>query len=219
MTKVLLYSGGFDSVATDMLWQPDVRVFVDMGTDENAIERQRLDPGVAVVDLPLAQWERPDKIIPMRNMMLVTLASLYGEQVALAATAGDRVLDKSVEFATMATDILTYLWQPQHWTDGREILVVLPVKHLTKRQIVGELLARDIDIDWFIGTFHSCYSGQVDECGVCKPCTRNWIALACHGIDTNPVTHRFVEANVDNITAGRGDQERQDAMDALKAVA
>lgn len=218
--KVLLYSGGFDSTAATHLWEPDRRLFVDMGTAENRMERSNLPPDVEVVDLPLAQFELPNKIIPMRNMFLVTVASIYGTDIALAATAGDRVLDKSDGFALIATGLLTYLWQPQHWTPGKLPTVHLPLKHLTKRQIVDALVARGVDIEVFARSFRSCYEpGPASSpCGLCKPCVRNWIALACHGVNIHPETRGYVAANVDSIVDGRGAQETTDLHDALEAT-
>lgn len=184
MTKVLLYSGGMDSEAARLLWAPDVLLYVDMGTCYTTAELARLPDGVLVEQLPLARWERPDGIIPMRNLLLVAIASIYGDQVGLAATAGDRVLDKSPEFAAMAGVILSHLWAPQHWTEGKRVDVVLPVKHLTKSAMVvtvvvehGEAGARAL-----AATF-SCYQPTEDgaECGTCKPCTRKWVAFAASG--------------------------------------
>src|SRR5438105_9917772 len=89
MKRVLLYSGGVDSSALGLLWPHDMKLYVDMHTRYSAAERGRLRPDVTIVDLPLTQWERPDGIIPMRNLLLVTLASLYGEEIAFGAIAGE----------------------------------------------------------------------------------------------------------------------------------
>lgn len=53
-------------------------------------------------------------------------------QICLGATAGDRVLDKSPRFAEAASNLLSYLWQPQHWTKGRKIEICLDFKSMTK---------------------------------------------------------------------------------------
>lgn len=183
-TKVLLYSGGMDSEAARLLWEPDSLLYVDMHTGYSSAERDRLPDDVEVVDLPLTTWERPDGIIPMRNLLLVAIASVYGDQVGLAATAGDRVLDKSPRFAQLATDLLGYLWQPQHWTDGRQVEVVLPVKHLTKRGMIEAVHAEHgaTGVQQLADTF-SCYepTNAGVECGACKPCTRKWVAFAAVG--------------------------------------
>lgn len=183
-TKVLLYSGGMDSEAARQLWHPDVLLYVNMHTAYSAAELARLPGGVQVADLPLTEWERPDGIIPMRNLLLVAIASNYGNRVALAATAGDRVLDKSAEFAAMASVTLSYLWRRQHWTDGKEVVVELPTKAHTKRQLV-DLVAEHGDLSALAATV-SCYApvqwaGGWAECGGCKPCTRKWVAFAAAG--------------------------------------
>ena len=51
---------------------------------------------------------RPDKIIPLRNLFFVMLASYYGDKICLGATYGDRVLDKSVIFAQKASGLLSF---------------------------------------------------------------------------------------------------------------
>ena len=98
MKKVLLYSGGMDSWLIDKIWKPDVKLYIDINGEYSKEEIKRLPNDVIVEKLDLGRFEREDKIIPMRNLFFVTLASLYGEEICLGATAGDRVLDKSIEF-------------------------------------------------------------------------------------------------------------------------
>lgn len=224
MTKVLLYSGGMDSVAMDLLWQPDVRVYVDMGTAYTPAERSRVPADVEVVHLPLAQWERPDGIIPLRNLMLVCVAAQYGDIVGMAATAGDKVLDKSVQFAEMTSGLLSFLWSPQSWTPGEPRTVVLPLKGMTKREIVRKV-AEDYGADGVaaLAGSWSCYGAGPDECGVCKPCTRKWVAFAANGWghmvpDGRPAVVRDLLPLIAAGTLGRR-RESEDVLAALGVVA
>ena len=123
MKKVLLYSGGMDSWLISHLWKPDVKLYIDTGSSYAAEERRRLPPDITIEHLDLNRFERADKIIPLRNLFFVMLASYYGDKICLGATYGDRVLDKSVIFAQKASGLLSYLYQPQHWTEGRRISV------------------------------------------------------------------------------------------------
>lgn len=219
MSRVLLYSGGMDSVALRMLWTPDVSVYVDMGTGYTAAERKRLPDDVVVVDLPLGRWERPDGIIPLRNLMLVCVAAQYGNDIAMAATAGDRVLDKSERFAAMTTDLLTYLWSPQHWTDGEPRNVVLPLKGLTKREIVEVIEARHGDTGLAaLAASWSCYGTGETECGACKPCFRKWVAFAAqkHGEMVVSARAYTVEHILPVIAAGQFGRRREE-LDVLAA--
>lgn len=184
---VLLYSGGLDSECVRVLWPADRCVYVTMNTGYEGPELKaahRAVPDLTVVSLPLDQWERPDGIIPLRNLMLVCVAAQYGDVVQLAATAGDRVLDKSVEFASQASTLLSFLWQPQHWTDGRVISVDLPAKPYTKRDLVRMAMNAGAKPEALGADTFSCYSPtrSGEPCRACKPCWRKWVALAANGL-------------------------------------
>lgn len=219
--RVLLFSGGMDSVALDLLWPEHVNVYVDLGTGYSEAEKKRLPPGTTVVPLPLVQWEREDKIIPLRNLMLVCVAAQYGDTVAMAATRGDRVLDKSVEFAEKATDLLTFLWQKQHWTEGVVKRVELPLKGLTKAEIVAEVVATRGQAGAIHVATHSfsCYSPVgTQECGACKPCFRKWVAFACNDlghlvVDAEPYVVDTILPQIAAMEFGR----RRESLDVLRA--
>lgn len=94
MQKILLYSGGMDSYLIDKLWNPDRRIYVDMHTryseqEKMCILKRRND--VEFVDFPLGQWEREDKIIPLRNLYLpMVICNITGEKdvdICIGATA------------------------------------------------------------------------------------------------------------------------------------
>lgn len=217
---MLLYSGGMDSVALDLLWPEHVNVYVDMGTNYSDAEKCRLPAGTEVVSLPLTRWERPDKIIPLRNLMLVCVAAQYGDTVAMAATRGDRVLDKSTEFATKTTDLLTYLWQKQHWTEGVAKSVVLPLKELTKAEIVAKVASGcgEEGVGTVARSF-SCYSPLGDaECGACKPCYRKWVAFQVNGYGAlvTDATEYVVDVILPDIVQGTFGRRRE-ALDVLRA--
>lgn len=226
MTRVLLYSGGMDSVAARLLWEPDVLVYVRMGTAYETPEMDRLPAGCEVVQMrELERWERPDGIIPLRNLFLVAAGAQFGEQVGLAATAGDRVLDKSQTFADLASGLLSYLWQPQHWTEGHEVQVVLPVKHLTKRQLVQQVgKLRGPPGQMLLAASFSCYTPKPNgtECGACKPCARKWVAFAAEGLhclvpDASQYVVREVLPLVGTKAWGRGSEEADDVLQAVKS--
>ena len=126
--KVLLYSGGMDSWLIDKIWKPDIKLYLDMNTAYSQDEIKRLPSDVIVNKLDLSMWEREDKIIPLRNMYMIGIATNYGDEICLGATAGDRVLDKSLEFAELYKPLLDYLYQKQHWTEQRVIDINLDFK-------------------------------------------------------------------------------------------
>lgn len=182
--KVLLYSGGMDSWLLSELENPDVKLYVDMNTKYSKEEISRLPQDVKIIKLDLGDWERDDKIIPLRNMFLIGLASYYGEEIYLGATAGDRVLDKSFTFGNKMTDLLTYLYGEQHWTSKRDINVNLESKKLTKTQLLQKYLKNGGDITKAFYSTFSCYN-PIDnkECWACKPCFRKFVAFYLNFFD------------------------------------
>lgn len=195
--KVLLYSGGMDSWLIDKLWKPDVRLYVDMSTQYSKEEMERLPEDVVVEKLDLSKWEREDKIIPLRNMYLIGIATNYGNEICLGATAGDRVLDKSPIFAELYEELLGYLYQKQHWTEKRTIRINLDYKAYTKTELLRQYTAQGGSISDALSSSFSCYD-PVDghECWHCKPCFRKFIAFALNGY---PFPRDIVTRNISYI--------------------
>lgn len=214
--RVLLYSGGMDSVACRHLWRPDVLLYIDTGALYSAAEIRRLPEGTRIVRIPdLSFLERKDTILPARNLIFAAIASSFGSTIALGATKEDRVLDKSPEFAALSSGLLTYLWTPQWWTQGKTVDVVLPLKHLTKYEILAECKAQGVDLREIERESFSCYypKGRDDEaCGACKPCWRRWLAFAAHGIasvpDCTDYVRRVVLPRVQSGEEGREEEGR-----------
>lgn len=184
MKKVLLYSGGMDSWLISQLWNPDILLYVNLHTQYSENEIERLPKEVIVEDLNLSKWERDDKIIPLRNLYLVALATNYGDEICLGATAGDRVLDKSYEFADMTSKLLSFLYSKQHWTKEREIKISLPYKSKSKHEILNMYLEKDTSLSYDVKLIKawtqsfSCYVPHNNEpCFSCKPCFRKAVAF------------------------------------------
>lgn len=181
MKKVLLYSGGMDSYLISKLWKPNVKLYVDLNSKYSKKEIEHLPQDVEVVSLNLGRWERPDAIIPLRNLYLVMVATNYGDEICLGATAGDRVLDKSYKFAEMASNLLSYLYSPQHWTEGRKIKINLDFKGLTKEELLRKFLNKGGNIETAWAESYSCYSGLKEPCFSCKACVRKSAAFFANG--------------------------------------
>lgn len=192
MTKVLLYSGGMDSYLIDKLEQPEVKLFLDLGTESAAIERSKLPEDVVIDEsLNLASFELPNKIIPMRNLYMGMVALQYGNQVILGATAGDTTKDKDQVFASKATSLLRYILtdpgkRPTTYSEYEQISIELPYKDVTKTQLLGRYLTEHA-LEPFLNESYSCYSGSHQECGGCRSCFRKWVAL----VNNDVFEHRF----------------------------
>lgn len=217
MKKVLLYSGGMDSWLIDKIWKPDVKLYIDMNTRYSKEEIERLPDDVIIEKLDLGKWEREDAIIPLRNLYLVMLATNYGDDICLGATAGDRVLDKSPQFAYKASDLLSFLYTKQHWTEERKINVNLDFKGMTKKELISKYLQEGGNLEEAVNGSFSCYYPEDNqECWQCKPCFRKYVAFKMNGYDfgakiDNIVKNYMAENIVPDILAGtygRADEEK-----------
>lgn len=239
MKKILLYSGGMDSWLIDKLWKPDHRLHISYEsystppTDPwmskyTSVEemwmyynKDNTSP-VDKVTFPLQKYEREDKIVPLRNLYFVMVAcNEYPDddlEIMLGATGGDRVLDKSPEFAYDTSRLLSYLYSPQWWTKGRKIRVCLDYKDKTKQEILQEYLDKGGNINDAFNKSFSCYSPVLSEygkvwkerqsktlgllpasepifgpCWKCKPCFRKFVAFeACGYKFSDKVLHRVI---------------------------
>lgn len=229
MKKVLLYSGGMDSWLMSKLWKPDIKLYVDMKTrySENELARIRKEPDVQVVEFPLGQWEREDAIIPLRNLYLAMVAcNVTGSEdveILIGATAGDRVLDKSPEFVNKTTDLLSYLYTPQHWIpEGKKVRVCIDYKQYTKTDLLKMFKEQGGDLEEAFTRSFSCYN-PVDghECWHCKPCFRKFTAFSEAGYKFSDDVARTVCSyiktdilpDIEAGTYGRGEKEEHDIVD------
>ncbi len=214
--SVLLFSGGMDSLCLAHILQPHVLLYVRHGAryeDAELAGVQRVLPWlkteVTYAHVPLGHLERPDAIVPLRNLLFVTLAAHYGEDVIVGAMDGDRSLDKSPEFFRRASELLTYLYGEQHWCESRTVHVRAPFKSETKTGLVHHYLESGGAAEALRASF-SCYDPQGrQECGQCKPCFRKWVALENNGIATDgqwaapPWQTRWLRGVWAEVAAGR----------------
>ena len=168
VNKVLLYSGGMDSWLISKIYKPDLKIYVDMCSSysKNELINIKKNKNIKIIKLDLSLYERTDKIIPLRNMYLVMLASKYGNEICIGATAGDRVLDKTYKFCNLADNLLSYLYKPQHWNPvQRNINVVIPFKKYTKSKLVQMYVKKGGNIEKAFYETFSCYNPKKN-----KPC-------------------------------------------------
>lgn len=226
--QVLLYSGGMDSFIAAHTHPGAALLYIDTGARYAAKELAHLakvtPPHRKVhIDrrLSLADVEREDLIVPARNLLLVTIATYYGNHILLAATAGDSSTDKDQVFADQASQVLTHVYASHHFPDFGQVRVQLPYKEASKAQMVAEYLRYGGDPQALADTM-SCYHPTLAHCGQCKACIRKWVALKRHGLHTltpwasDPATHDW-DPIVDKILNGgwRCQAEDEDTLWAL----
>ena len=226
MKKVLLYSGGMDSWLMSKLWNPDVKLYVNMHTKYSRDEMEKIrqsEEGVVFADLPLGEWEREDAIVPLRNLYLCMVAcNVTGSEdveILIGATAGDRVLDKSRVFADKASDILQYLYSPQHWIpQGKKVVVSVQYKDHTKADLLREFKEAGGDLEEAFNKSFSCYNPHNGrECWSCKPCFRKFVSFSCAGYEFDKDVARTCCAyirneilpQIESNSYGRGKQEEK----------
>lgn len=223
MKKVLLYSGGMDSWLISELWKPDIKLYVDMKSSYSSEEISKLPDDVKVVSFPLGEWEREDKIIPLRNLYLCMVAcNITGNEdidICIGATAGDRVFDKSKEFVDKATELLSYLYSPQWWLpNGKRVKISIYYKDYTKEMLLKEFKESGGDLDEAFQKSFSCYNPkQGKECWCCKPCFRKFVAFSSIGykFDSDvlntviPYIKSEILPQIKNGTYGRGKEEEE----------
>jgi len=181
--RVLLYSGGMDSYIISKLENFDVLLYIDTKSKYSQIEKEFLKkqniPNLIIDErLSLKDVEFDSAMVPLRNLHFISIATYYGDEIILGATAGDRSTDKDVNFAQKSMDLLNYIYQKSWWCEGRNIEINLKYKNYTKLDLVKEYIEKGGSIKDLTETSFSCYT-PVDgkQCGVCKPCTRKWITL------------------------------------------
>ena len=214
-----------DSWLIDKIWKTDRRIYVDMHTryskqEIESIKQRRND--VEIIDFPLGQWEREDKIIPLRNLYLpMVICNITGDEdvdICLGATKSDRVLDKSKEYVAKATDLLNYLYQPQWWIpNGKKVRVNIDFKDYTKEDLLKAYLDQGGDLDTAFRESFSCYEPDEEGnvCYACKPCFRKFTAFETMGYEfpeevlrkVIPYIGREIVPDIEKGVYGRPDEE------------
>ena len=185
--KVLLFSGGFDSQLQEWLIKPDVLLYVDMKTSysERELEALRTLPKyytdrLIVKELPLGEYERDNKYLPYRNLMLGTIGMEYGQHVYFGFNYNDTAPDKDRMFIDKTTSLFKHLnincEADMNW-DTSNFSFNAPFLNLTKTGMVAECLKKKMPVEW-IQNIRTCYNGTSKKgCGICGPCLSKAVAL------------------------------------------
>lgn len=181
--KVLLYSGGMDSWLIDKLWKPDVKLFIDIGTDNNKEEFKRLPSDVIVKKIELSDFEDKDNnfLLPLRNLFFVEMASYYGDEICLGATGSSTHYDKNQTFIDKSEDIINYLYSEAY---DKKIKIVMPFRNYSKSDMLRMYIEQGGSAKRAWDETFSCYqpiNGQM--CGECSSCKKKIMAFKENGFD------------------------------------
>jgi len=205
---VILYSGGFDSLAMLRVakgkqeehgtWSEIVCLTVGMehgyaAAESAAIRRQHAAgefKGVRHVNLglplhvlhgkELPQGGQGSQIIPMRNLMLASVASMLGGEIWLGALKGEQLgkeRDKSEEFRRRLNHVLGYTGEGI----GHKAELMFPFQNYTKTMLMERVVTRlgcGALADMLERT-SSCYLPDEEgmACGTCLACVKRTMAV------------------------------------------
>ena len=179
--KVLLYSGGLDSWLIDKLWKPDMKIYIDIAGSYNEDEKKKLPSDVKIIPFPfLGQHEMENRFVPLRNLYFLMIASHYGDEICLGATAGDGSNDKSLEFLEETEKTLRKLWNDKKV--HKDITIEKRFVKMSKAEILAEYLNNGHNADEVRQNTFSCYTpDDGKECLACYPCFRKFAILSSFG--------------------------------------
>ena len=193
MTNVLLNSGGADSFLIELLtggtWI-DTHVFVDVGQPYVKKELRSArrtakyfnKPLQAIKATDVGRFETPSGIMPYRNLVLLTTAALFGENLYLGVLEGEINSDKSTEFLRATETVLDISHRKQYWTEGKAHRINTPLMNGSKVDHYVQVRRNYSIEDWsaLLKTV-SCYGSDdgPKQCGVCPSCFKKWVALTC----------------------------------------
>lgn len=217
MKRVLLFSGGMDSlVAWHQLGQPQ-RVYVRIGAPYEARElesigRRGLKDGLLVLDAGrwLGKTANADGRVPLRNLTFALAAAAHtgADEVVLGALAGETSPDKSRRFARLASAAMTA-------SEGRRIRLALPFRGTTKTQLVA-LGLRSVG-PVALASAPSCYASVLPKgvagCGTCSSCLRRWVAMTLNGLEERYMADPTAQARLSPTGAWWGYMARTPVRD------
>lgn len=181
----LMFSGGLDSYLAHRVFQPERLVFCAAGhryaaREWRAVEELGLaDRVVTDRTLDLSGWERPDAIVPLRNLLFAAVGSRHADRVWLGSLEGEINWDKTPEFYWTASTALSHCYRTSYWCEGRVVTVESPTAAFTKAELVAEALRHGVTREEMAATV-SCYEPD-GFCGRCASCFKRAVATKLNG--------------------------------------
>ena len=230
--KVLLFSGGFDSMLQEYLIKPDVLLYVDMKTTYSNREIEQLksldksyQDRLIIKELPLGEYELDSMYLPYRNLILGTIAMQYGQHVYFGFNSSDDAPDKDKMFLDKTTSLFKHLNKncipDMGWTTTN-FSFNAPFKKYSKAQMIKMCLDKGMSVD-FIRSIRTCYSGTSHKgCGECQPCINKALALVLNnisidGIFDTPITVDTFKTKLRQIEIGEIDSKKH-YYDYIEAI-
>jgi len=217
---LLLFSGGLDSyIAWNYLGRPDT-IYFDIGHRYCAYELEKVKffaPKTIInTSLRLAEHEKKDADIPMRNAFLLMLSSYYDSELVLVVQRGEMTIpDRSPKFFYEFQMWLSFL-------NNRPITITSPFFDMTKTQMVRWYIETGLSTEDLLYT-RSCYSTGELPCGACSACFRRWVALTNNGLSedykNDILQYKEIPRYIKEMKEGKYDNLRsEETLNALMLV-
>lgn len=217
----------------EWLIKPDILLYVDMKTSysEREIEALQLLPEsyqkrLIIKELPLGEYERENKYLPYRNLILGTIAMQYGQHVYFGFNAEDDAPDKDSTFIRRLHGLFEHLnvncIGDMNW-ESCDFGFYTPFHNLTKTDMVRLCLENGMPAEVVQG-IRTCYDGESKRgCGVCAPCIHKAVALLNNDIYKSelfdsPITADYLESRVEYGKENKGYYKTKYLLDLTKAA-
>jgi 7-cyano-7-deazaguanine synthase in queuosine biosynthesis len=211
----MLLSGGLDSY---LVWRSEVwpeAVWFNIGTVNNARERERLlliqkRWGGALIHeslaLSLGRFEQPSGYVPYRNLLFILHANLlFPRRDLLIGEIMEWQADKNAAFYREAEKLVKSLGRDQ-------IKIRAPLAGVTRTEAVAAFLRNGGDPDELTTLTYSCMLNASSHCGFCASCMNRWIAFKNNGIEERMLSRPTLKRWLDNA------REQRSIANPLRAV-
>lgn len=190
----------------EWLIKPDVLLYVDMKTSYSQRELEALDRlpdsyknRLVIKEIPLGEYERENKYLPYRNLILGTIAMEYGQHIYFGFNYADDAPDKDRMFLDKITSLFRHLNVNAVWDmdwDNNNFSFNAPFQKYTKTEMVRQCLATGMPAD-IIRNIRSCYDGVSEiGCGVCPVCINKAVALVNNGLSIEGLFDKPITSEV-----------------------
>lgn len=190
---VVLFSGGLDS-RIHLHWAQQqtsniTALYVNFGHKyaqmEIAAAKACMAPlGIPLVirSFPLGDSEQEDSYLPLRNLYLLQLCTIYADNIVFGMLYNESPPDKRPRFVKKMERLLNSQFQEkQYYYWSRRIRILTPFQYQTKTEMLKWYLNHALNAEEESKKTIGCYSPE-GHCGRCISCYNRWLALFSNGI-------------------------------------
>jgi 7-cyano-7-deazaguanine synthase in queuosine biosynthesis len=190
---VVLFSGGLDS-RIHLHWAQQqtsniTTLYVNFGHKYAKMEMEAakacVEPmGIPLIirDIPLMDVEQEDSYLPLRNLYLLQLCTIYADNIVFGMLYNESPPDKRPKFVRKMESLLNSQFQEkQYYYRSRSIRILTPFQYQTKTEMLRWYIQNALDAEEEAKKTIGCYSPE-GHCGRCISCFNRWIAFTNNGL-------------------------------------